>query len=187
MKNSLLTRILCLVMVLAFGVLAVACGETEDVSETASSATSQTESKEEEKFVLFSNLPEKNYGGKEFVVLVEGDYMNTYRSIELVPQAESYSGLNTAIQTRNDLISEKFGVEIVEERTAADGENQLWSTDLSGSIALVIGSEGDGMGRLVRESCDFIISLPMRGKLNSLNASTAAAITMYEILRQRSL
>jgi len=71
--------------------------------------------------------------------------------------------------------------------TAADGENQLWSTDLGGSIALVIGSEGDGMGRLVRESCDFIISLPMRGKLNSLNASTAAAITMYEILRQRSL
>lgn len=70
--------------------------------------------------------------------------------------------------------------------TAADGENQLWSTDLKGSIALVIGSEGDGMGRLVRESCDFIISLPMRGKLNSLNASTAAAITMYEILRQRS-
>ena len=71
--------------------------------------------------------------------------------------------------------------------TAADGENQLWSTDLSGSIALVIGSEGDGMGRLVREGCDFIISLPMRGKLNSLNASNAAAITMYEILRQRSI
>lgn len=70
--------------------------------------------------------------------------------------------------------------------TAADGQSQLWQTDLTGSIALVIGSEGDGMGRLVRESCDFIISLPMRGKLNSLNASNAAAITMYEILRQRS-
>ena len=51
----------------------------------------------------------------------------------------------------------------------------------------MIGSEGDGMGRLVREGCDFIISLPMRGKLNSLNASNAAAITMYEILRQRSI
>lgn len=70
--------------------------------------------------------------------------------------------------------------------TAADGQSPLWQTDLTGSIALVIGSEGDGMGRLVRESCDFIISLPMRGKLNSLNASNAAAITMYEILRQRS-
>lgn len=71
--------------------------------------------------------------------------------------------------------------------TAADGSCPLWETDLRGSIALVIGSEGDGMGRLVRESCDFILSLPMRGKLNSLNASNAAAITMYEILRQRSI
>ena len=70
--------------------------------------------------------------------------------------------------------------------TAADGQSQLWETDLSGSIGLVIGSEGDGMGRLVRESCDFVISLPMRGRLNSLNASTAAAVTMYEILRQRT-
>lgn len=71
--------------------------------------------------------------------------------------------------------------------TAADGQSDLWHTDLTGPLALVIGSEGDGMGRLVREGCDFIVSLPMRGKLNSLNASAAAAIVMYEILRQRSL
>ena len=70
--------------------------------------------------------------------------------------------------------------------TAADGESGLWSTDLTGPLALVIGSEGDGMGRLVRESCDFVLSLPMRGRLNSLNASAAAAVTMYEVLRQRS-
>ena len=71
--------------------------------------------------------------------------------------------------------------------TAAGGQSDLWHTDLSGAVALVIGSEGDGMGRLVSESCDFIISLPMRGKVSSLNASTAAAITMYEVLRQRSM
>ncbi len=71
--------------------------------------------------------------------------------------------------------------------TAANGQSDLWHTDLSGAVALVIGSEGDGMGRLVSESCDFIISLPMRGQLSSLNASTAAAITMYEVLRQRTL
>ena len=71
--------------------------------------------------------------------------------------------------------------------TAADGQNDLWHTDFSGPIALVIGSEGDGMGRLVRECCDFIVSLPMKGRVSSLNASAAAAITMYEILRQRSL
>ena len=70
--------------------------------------------------------------------------------------------------------------------TAADGKNGLWNTDLTGAVALVIGSEGDGMGRLVKEHCDFVISLPMKGCLNSLNASAAAAVTMYEVLRQRS-
>lgn len=70
--------------------------------------------------------------------------------------------------------------------TAADGKNGLWTTDLTGAVALVIGSEGDGMSRLVRENCDFILSLPMKGQVNSLNASAAAAVTMYEVLRQRS-
>ena len=70
--------------------------------------------------------------------------------------------------------------------TAADGRSDLWHTDFSGPLALVIGSEGDGMGRLVADSCDFIVRLPMKGRVSSLNASAAAAITMYEILRQRS-
>ena len=70
--------------------------------------------------------------------------------------------------------------------TAADGASELWHTDFTGPLALVIGSEGDGMGRLVAESCDYIVRLPMKGQLSSLNASAAAAITMYEILRQRS-
>ena len=68
---------------------------------------------------------------------------------------------------------------------AAGGSSELWSTDFTGSCAIVIGSEGDGMGRLVAESCDFIVSLPIKGQVSSLNASAAAAITMYEILRQR--
>lgn len=71
--------------------------------------------------------------------------------------------------------------------TAADGESGLWSTELTGPVALVIGSEGEGMGRLVKESCDFILSLPMKGSVNSLNASAAGAIVMYEVLRQRSM
>ncbi len=70
--------------------------------------------------------------------------------------------------------------------TAADGDSPLWETELTGPIALVIGSEGSGMGRLIRESCDFILSLPMKGKISSLNASVAGAIVMYEIMRQRS-
>lgn len=59
-------------------------------------------------------------------------------------------------------------------------------TDYSGPVALVIGSEGRGLGRLIKEKCDFIVSLPMKGKINSLNASVAAGILMYEIARQRA-
>ena len=70
--------------------------------------------------------------------------------------------------------------------TAADGESELWNTDFRGPLALVIGSGGDGVGRLIRESCDFVVSLPMRGKISSLNASVAGAVVMYEVLRQRS-
>ncbi len=57
--------------------------------------------------------------------------------------------------------------------------------DLSGAAAVVIGSEGFGLGRLVRECCDMTLSLPMMGKVNSLNASVSAGIIMYEIVRQR--
>lgn len=70
--------------------------------------------------------------------------------------------------------------------TAAEGSSPLWETDFSGPLALVIGSEGDGMGRLVAENCDFTVSLPMKGQVSSLNAAAAASITMYEVLRQRS-
>lgn len=69
---------------------------------------------------------------------------------------------------------------------AAGGSNGLWDTDFTGAMALVIGSEGDGIGRLVRENCDFIVNIPMVGKINSLNASAAASVIMYEVLRQRS-
>lgn len=58
--------------------------------------------------------------------------------------------------------------------------------DLSGAVALVIGSEGFGLGRLVRENCDMILSLPMFGKVNSLNASVSAGILMYEVVKRRS-
>ena len=69
--------------------------------------------------------------------------------------------------------------------TAADGDTSLYQADLKGPAAIVIGSEGDGMGRLVSETCDFKVSIPMKGKLNSLNASAAAAILLYEAARQR--
>jgi 23S rRNA (guanosine2251-2'-O)-methyltransferase len=70
---------------------------------------------------------------------------------------------------------------------SADGSSKLWETDLKGPACIVIGSEGEGMGRLVSENCDFLLSIPMRGKVSSLNASAAAAVLIYEVLRQRSL
>lgn len=70
--------------------------------------------------------------------------------------------------------------------TAADGTTALYQADLKGPAAIVIGSEGEGMTRLAAESCDFLVSIPMRGRLNSLNASAAAAILLYEAVRQRS-
>ncbi len=69
---------------------------------------------------------------------------------------------------------------------AADMDGQRWDkTDFSGGAALVIGNEGSGVGRLIKEKCDVTVSLPMLGRVNSLNASVAAGIIMYEIARQR--
>ncbi|MBO4235563.1 MAG: 23S rRNA (guanosine(2251)-2'-O)-methyltransferase RlmB [Firmicutes bacterium] len=70
---------------------------------------------------------------------------------------------------------------------AADMDGQdLWSCDLGGKLAIVIGNEGKGVSRLVKEKCDFTISIPMVGKISSLNASNAAAVIMYEVFRQRA-
>ncbi|MBQ0037436.1 MAG: 23S rRNA (guanosine(2251)-2'-O)-methyltransferase RlmB [Clostridiales bacterium] len=69
--------------------------------------------------------------------------------------------------------------------TAAEGTTTLYEADLKGPAAIVIGSEGDGMTRLARENCDFLVSIPMKGRISSLNASAAAAILLYEAVRQR--
>lgn len=66
-----------------------------------------------------------------------------------------------------------------------NGTTGLYAADLKGPAAIVIGSEGSGMSRLVAETCDFTVSIPMKGKINSLNASAAAAILLYEAVRQR--
>ncbi|MDE6943026.1 MAG: 23S rRNA (guanosine(2251)-2'-O)-methyltransferase RlmB [Lachnospiraceae bacterium] len=62
---------------------------------------------------------------------------------------------------------------------------RMYDLDLKGPIGLVIGSEGNGVGRLVKEKCDFTASIPMRGNIDSLNASVAAGVLAYEIVRQR--
>lgn len=69
--------------------------------------------------------------------------------------------------------------------TAADGNSSLEETDLTGPIAIIVGSEGEGMSRLAFRDCDFTMRIPMTGKINSLNASVSAGIVMYEAAKQR--
>ena len=66
-----------------------------------------------------------------------------------------------------------------------EGKDKYFEVDLTGAVALVIGSEGKGISRLVKEKCDFLLNIPMVGKVSSLNASNAASILMYEVVRQK--
>lgn len=68
---------------------------------------------------------------------------------------------------------------------AVPGATQVWQADLKGPLAVVVGSEGRGMRRLVRETCDYLVDLPMRGQINSLNAAVAGSVVLYEAARQR--
>jgi 23S rRNA (guanosine2251-2'-O)-methyltransferase len=66
-----------------------------------------------------------------------------------------------------------------------DGEGYCFQTDFSGAVALVIGSEGRGISKLTKEKCDGLVKIPMVGNITSLNASVAAGIMMYEVLKQK--
>ncbi len=98
-------------------------------------------------------------------------------AIEYMPVAR-VSNLSAAIRELKDRGVWIYG-------TAAEGASPLYQTDLTGPTAIVIGNEGVGMSRIVAESCDFKVSIPMKGKISSLNASAAAAILLYEAVRQR--
>lgn len=69
--------------------------------------------------------------------------------------------------------------------TALEAESYHFDTDLKGPLAVIIGSEGEGMSRILREKCDFLVKIPMLGRIESLNASVAAGILLYEAVRQR--
>ncbi len=71
--------------------------------------------------------------------------------------------------------------------TDGEAKTYYYNQDLKGDIAIVIGSEGFGMSRLVKENCDFLVKIPMNGKITSLNASVSAGIVIYETVKQRDL
>ena len=105
-----------------------------------------------------------------------------------VAKASSGAVYHIAVARATNIVSaieelKKAGVWVF--GAATGGNTPLWESDLSTSAAIVIGSEGSGISRLVSENCDFIISIPMYGKIASLNASVSAAILLYEAVRQR--
>ncbi len=103
-------------------------------------------------------------------------YKASAGAVEYVPVAR-VANITDALKTMKERGIWVYGLDM-------DGE--CWcSTDLTGAMALVVGSEGRGISRLVRENCDFVLSLPMNGKINSLNASVACGIVLYEAARQR--
>ena len=97
-------------------------------------------------------------------------------AIEYVPVAKVVNLSNTIDELK------KHGLWIA---SAEINGKELFQADLKGPIALVVGSEGEGVSRLVKEKCDFAVSIPMKGSIESLNASVAAGLFMYEIVRQR--
>ena len=98
-------------------------------------------------------------------------------AVEFTPVAR----VNNLARTIDDL--KKQGIWV----TGADaaGDRSLYEADLFGPVAIVIGSEGEGISRLVAEKCDFLVKIPMRGNVNSLNASVAAALMIYEAAKKR--
>ena len=133
-------------------------------------------------------------GGFDCLVFGTGDDRITVKGVpcELYMHLEYHS--NEASQKSRLAITLKLGVKQSKEELkaqglwvfAADMDGQPWcSVDYAGAVGLVVGSEGAGVSRLVKEKCDFVVSLPMNGKINSLNASVAAGIVLYEVARQR--
>lgn len=100
-------------------------------------------------------------------------------AVEYVPVAR----VTNLVQTMEQL--KEAGVWVVGTDVAAKDEIYGGGDILTGPVAIVIGNENQGMGRLVRETCDVLLKLPMSGRLNSLNASVAAGVVMYEVLRRR--
>jgi 23S rRNA (guanosine2251-2'-O)-methyltransferase len=122
---------------------------------------------------------------------VHGVVIQAYRSASLSPEAvKASAGASEHIpiamvpNIKNAIRDMKeSGITII--GAEADADQLPWEADLTGPLALVMGSEGEGMRKTVREQCDLLVRLPMRGKVNSLNVSVATGIIIFEIMRQR--
>ncbi len=125
---------------------------------------------------------------------VHGVVIPKHRAAEVTPAVEKASAgavehLQIAQETNltQTIIRLKEAGVWVAGLEDAPGATDYHKANLTGPLALVVGSEGKGISRLVRENCDFLVRLPMRGKVTSLNAAVAGSIVLYEALKQRAL
>ncbi|AOE50589.1 23S rRNA (guanosine(2251)-2'-O)-methyltransferase RlmB [Kangiella sediminilitoris] len=98
--------------------------------------------------------------------------------------AESVPFIQVTNLVRTMKVLQEHGVWIA--GTAGEAEQDIYQANLKGGLAIVMGAEGDGMRRLTRENCDFLIKIPMAGEVSSLNVSVATGVTLFEAVRQRS-
>ncbi len=123
---------------------------------------------------------------------VSGVVIPSDRAVSVTPAAVRASAgaaewikvsvVTNLVRSMQTLQKEGFWLTGLEAMPEAQSPSKI---DLSGAVGLVVGSEGKGMGRLVRETCDFLMKLPIQGNVTSYNASVAGAMAMYEVLRQR--
>jgi 23S rRNA (guanosine2251-2'-O)-methyltransferase len=122
---------------------------------------------------------------------VDGVIFQSRRSAGLTPVV--YKASAGAIEHVNlaEVVNIKHAVALMKERDVtvigaeADAPLSLWDVDMKAPLAVIVGSEGEGMRRTVKEMCDALVNLPMKGTVNSLNVSVAAGIIAYEVMRQR--
>jgi 23S rRNA (guanosine2251-2'-O)-methyltransferase len=123
---------------------------------------------------------------------VHGVVIQSHRSVTLGPEAIKASAGAAQHIPIAMVANVKHAIRAMKEAgitvvgAEAEAGRTVWETDLAGPLALVIGSEGKGLRRTVKESCDVLVSLPMKGKVNSLNASVATGIIIFELMRQKN-
>lgn len=156
----------------------------------------KAQAKQEAPFILLlDNIEDpRNFGAiarTAEAVGVHGIIIPKRRSVSVTETVEKTStgAINLVLVSQvgniNEAIKKLKAENIWVTGLEADGDQNYRTVDYRMPTALVIGSEGNGLSRLTRENCDYVVSIPMRGEINSLNASVAAAVAMYEILRQR--
>lgn len=122
---------------------------------------------------------------------VHGVVIQSHRAASLTPEAiKASAGASEHVQISmvsniKHAIRQMKDIGVMVVGAEAEGGHTVWEMDFASPVALIIGSEGEGMRKTVKEQCDYLVRLPMQGRVNSLNASVATGVIIFEIMRQR--